>query len=73
MTSDDKVEVAFLYRGRQVETRYCPRSQADKLGRQLVTIYAGMMDGHYEVREMPTLGHRPKPKVRVSHYFVEVA
>ena len=71
MTNDDKVEVAFIYKGRQVETRYCPRSQADKLGRQLVTIYAGMMNGTYQIREIPTLTR--KPKVKVTHYFVEVA
>ena len=70
MTNDDKVEVAFIYKGRQVETRYCPRSQADKLGRQLVTIYAGMMNGTYQIREIPTPTR--KPKVKVTHYFVEV-
>jgi hypothetical protein len=80
----DKVEVSFVYRGRQVETRVCDRPLAEQLGKQLVQQYKGMFDGHYQIRELPlvTSTTKPytmpkpkkvKPKIKVTHYFVEVA
>lgn len=80
----DKVEVSFVYRGRQVETRVCDRPLAEKLGKQLVQQYKGMFDGHYQIRELPlvtsttkpytmTKPKKVKPKIKVTHYFIEVA
>jgi len=65
--NEDRVEVSFVYQGRQIETRFCPRSQADKWGRQMVTIYAGMLNGSYRIRELPNTN-----EIKVNHYFIEV-
>lgn len=67
----DQVQVAFVYQGRQVETRVCARSQAEKLGQQLVRDYAPVFSGQYIVSELKPAPkvvplHKPKPKVSVK-------
>ena len=55
---NDRVQVAFVYQGQQVETRVCARAHADKLGRQMVRDYAPVFDGLYIISEL-----KPNPKV----------
>lgn len=73
----DRVEVAFVYNGQQVETRICFRNDAKRLGQQMVRQYAGMFSGSYRIRELPELPRKTKPvtkpKVNVTHYFTIVA
>ena len=75
MTSD-QVEVAFIHRGRQIETRVCSRPDAHKLGMQMVTTYASLIRGNYAIRELPAIARKTKPvskpQIKVSHYFTIV-
>lgn len=81
----DLVQVAFIHNGRQVETRICARSDAQRLGKKMVRAYSPVFRGRYVIKEPGTfivpasqqqrrLTVAPKqPTVtEVPHYFVEV-
>lgn len=85
MTSDikspsDLVQVAFIYNGRQVETRVCERRDAPRLGKKMVRAYAPVFRGKYVIKEPGTYAISTSPKKaskakpskpsKVEHYFV---
>ena len=75
-SADDRVQVAFVAQGRQVETRVCKRNGAEKLGKQMVENYAPVFNGHYVISELkpaskvvPIQKGKPKVAVRTSAQY----
>jgi len=75
-SADDRVQVAFVHQGRQVETRVCKRDGAEKLGKQMVENYAPVFNGRYVISELkpaskvvPIQKGKPKVAVRPSAQY----